>query len=212
MGSRTGKAEIGTLLWIDEQTEAGEVDPWKETADDAIEFADARPSATPTLGEYTAFLHGGIADRGKERYVRLRAWWAGNDPRRTSPEARPLDSCEVENLRAVIGLLDEGKAHKAQDQPFQEAGAYRESSDYLELFRFIRRCPPFAPYNCFLLHVQKPGAGYVAYRRHPPAIPPAVDTESLSVEVIPNTAGPMERELRVAPVDSGDSLRTREGP
>lgn len=133
LGSRTGKAEIGTLLWIDEQTEAGEVDPWKETADDAIEFADARPSATPTLGEYTAFLHGGIADRGKERYVRLRAWWAGNDPRRTSPEARPLDSCEVENLRAVIGLLDEAEANDRimKAEAFRELGEFARAEELL---------------------------------------------------------------------------------
>jgi hypothetical protein len=59
-------------------------------------------------------------------------------------------------------LFDEGKSQKALDELFQEAGAYRKSTDYLELFQFIRRFPSFAPYNGFLLHVQKPGAVYVA--------------------------------------------------
>ena len=54
-------------------------------------------------------------------------------------------------------LLDEGKAQKALDELFQEAGAYRKSNDYLNLFQFIRRFPAFAPYNAFLLQVQKPG-------------------------------------------------------
>jgi hypothetical protein len=69
------------------------------------------------------------------------------------------------NSPETAGLLDEGKAQKALDQLFQNAGAYRKSSDYQELFQFMRKFPAFAPYNCFLLHVQKPGAAYVATAR-----------------------------------------------
>ena len=65
----------------------------------------------------------------------------------------------AENLEE---LFDSGNAKKALDELFQEAGTYRKSSDYFLLFQFIRRFPAYAPYNCFLLHVQKPGAVYVA--------------------------------------------------
>ena len=59
-------------------------------------------------------------------------------------------------------LFEPGKAKKALDELFQEAGAYQQSTDYLALFQYIRRFPAFAPYNGFLLHVQKPGAVYLA--------------------------------------------------
>ncbi len=54
------------------------------------------------------------------------------------------------------------RERKALDELFAQAQAYRSSADYLALLKFIRRFPSFAPYNCFLLHVQKPGAAYVA--------------------------------------------------
>ena len=97
----------GTLLWIDEQEQVGEIDPWASETDDSIRFADARPGLTPTLHEYAEFLGAGVSDRNKERYVRLRVWWAGNDPRREAGTAMQLDSFEAKNLRAFLVLLDE---------------------------------------------------------------------------------------------------------
>ncbi|WP_417909440.1 hypothetical protein [Candidatus Electronema sp. PJ] len=105
----------GALLWIDEQTQVGEIggfdsepnDLDSETTD-AERFADASPALTPTLEDYVGFLKAGVHDKQKERYVRLRAWWAGNDPRRESSyQSTPLDSFEIENLRVFITLLNE---------------------------------------------------------------------------------------------------------
>lgn len=39
---------------------------------------------------------------------------------------------------------------------------YRRSFEYLELLRFMARFRDYAPYNCFLLHMQNPHIGYVA--------------------------------------------------
>ncbi len=50
----------------------------------------------------------------------------------------------------------------ALDQLFGEARAYRSSREYLDLLRFIRRLPRYAPFNCFLLHMQNPGVRHVA--------------------------------------------------
>ena len=97
----------GALLWIKEQTQAGELGGRITGNFDAQQFADAQPALFPTLEDYAEFLKAGIHDKRKERYVRMRAWWTGNDPRREESREMPLDSFEVENLRAFITLLDE---------------------------------------------------------------------------------------------------------
>lgn len=50
----------------------------------------------------------------------------------------------------------------ALDELFHEVGTYRTSRDFEELLNFIKKFPQLAPYNAFLLHVQKPGSQYVA--------------------------------------------------
>lgn len=54
------------------------------------------------------------------------------------------------------------KEVKALDELFHEVGVYRHSKDLKELFDFIKKFPKIAPFNAFLLHIQKPGSQYVA--------------------------------------------------
>ena len=54
------------------------------------------------------------------------------------------------------------KQIKALDELFYEVGVYRHSKDLKELFDFIKKFPKIAPFNAFLLHIQKPGSQYVA--------------------------------------------------
>ena len=68
-----------TLVWIDEQRQLGELDPSEARARDTDRSADARSALTPTLEDYAGFLEAGVSDKEKERYVRIRTWWAGND-------------------------------------------------------------------------------------------------------------------------------------
>lgn len=51
---------------------------------------------------------------------------------------------------------------KALDELFYEVGTYRNSKDLRELLAFIKHFKNLAPYNAFLIHVQKPGSRYVA--------------------------------------------------
>lgn len=51
---------------------------------------------------------------------------------------------------------------KGLDELYREAGKYRNSRELKELFEFIKNFPRIAPYNAFLLHVQRPGCAYVA--------------------------------------------------
>ena len=48
------------------------------------------------------------------------------------------------------------KEVKALDELFHEVGVYRHSKDLKELFDFIKKFPKIAPFNVFLLHIQKP--------------------------------------------------------
>lgn len=96
-----------TLVWIDEQDQVGEIEPWGPRGNAADKFKDARPAAAPTHLEYAAFLSAGVEAGEKERYVRLRAWWAGNDARREGDPVTPMTDVETANLRAFSALLNE---------------------------------------------------------------------------------------------------------
>ncbi len=48
------------------------------------------------------------------------------------------------------------------DELFLKVGLYRHSEELRELFHFIRKFPSLAPYNAFLIHIQKPGCLFVA--------------------------------------------------
>lgn len=51
---------------------------------------------------------------------------------------------------------------KALDQLFLRSRKYRNSKAYLELLQFINRLPSLSPFNAFLIHMQYPGAQFVA--------------------------------------------------
>ena len=57
---------------------------------------------------------------------------------------------------------DEEVALSALDELFESSRTYRTSEQYVELMRFIKRFPKYSPFNCFLLHTQRPSVSYVA--------------------------------------------------
>ena len=46
-----------------------------------------------------------------------------------------------------------------------DAAAYRSSTHYLDLLRFVTRMRRFSPFNALLLHRQKPGLSFAASAR-----------------------------------------------
>jgi hypothetical protein len=50
----------------------------------------------------------------------------------------------------------------ALDKLFQEVQCYQKGQDLQDILKFIKRFKYLAPFNAFLLHVQKPGSRYVA--------------------------------------------------
>ena len=111
-----------TLVWIDEQKQVAEIEPWGARGEATDIFKEARPASAPTLTEFTAFLSAGVEAGGKERYVRLRTWWAGNDARRDGNHVKPLTDVETANLRVFLALLDE----KEDNDRLLKAEALRE--------------------------------------------------------------------------------------
>ena len=101
----------GELVWIDEQEYVGEVELWGQQED----FKDALPYVAPSAHDYFIFFQKGVFDSEKERYLRLRAWWAGNDARREGEAARlfrvmrlqtlmPMQPCLMSPTRMTVSL------------------------------------------------------------------------------------------------------------
>jgi hypothetical protein len=67
----------------------------------------------------------------------------------------------VDNADSVGGFELSG-ARQSLDELFSLARRYRSSAAYYELIRFISRFRSYAPFNAMLVHIQKPGAVYVA--------------------------------------------------
>ena len=62
----------------------------------------------------------------------------------------------------VIPEFDEGSTRRALDELFSLTQQYRSMDAYDGLLRFVARFRFYAPYNAMLVHVQMPGARYVA--------------------------------------------------
>ena len=54
------------------------------------------------------------------------------------------------------------QAVSALDDLFRSTQAYSTSAEFLELMSFIKKFTQYSPFNCFLLHTQKPSVSYVA--------------------------------------------------
>ncbi len=95
-------------VWIDELEQLGEIEPWGKQDG---RFKDAITYELPSLDDYFAILEKGLETPGKERYVRLRAWWAGNDTRRNKETEIHISAREASNLTAFAQMLDESDAN-----------------------------------------------------------------------------------------------------
>jgi hypothetical protein len=57
---------------------------------------------------------------------------------------------------------EKSEVRRALDELFSLARQYNVSADYFALMRFVGAFRDYAPYNAMLVHVQKPGATYIA--------------------------------------------------
>jgi hypothetical protein len=94
---------------------------------------DEKSLADPTFMDYIEFLSTGVFDSEKERYIRLHAWWAGNDLRREGGQASPMTKAEKTNLRVFLPLLDEssGCDRLMKAEGFRELGSFAAAEKLL---------------------------------------------------------------------------------
>jgi hypothetical protein len=127
-------ADLRTWLAENEPTLVGlETFPKADECEITDKFKDAISVEEPTFKDYIDFLSTGVFDREKEQYIRLHAWWAGNDPRRQGGQASPMTQAEKTNLRALLPFLDEpsdgDRLMKAEG--FRELGAFAAAEKLL---------------------------------------------------------------------------------
>lgn len=117
------------LLWLNEQQEIGEI----ECVSKGEEYEDAPYFEELTAAGYFEILKRDLTDKAKVRYLRLRAWWFGNDERRESQEKIPLSEDEVSNLQALAELLDEADSSDRlkKAEIMRELGRFEEASHLL---------------------------------------------------------------------------------
>lgn len=90
------------LLWLDEQPEARNLKWLKKK----VRAGYIKPYLKLGIADYfKALEHRGL-EANKERYLRMRAWWAGNDKRRDTEIMSTLSSREKANLKALEGFMD----------------------------------------------------------------------------------------------------------
>lgn len=102
------------LVWIEEQEQVGMIGGRESLS--TSKFKDADWCETPEAQEYFNYLAQGVVDTRKEKYVRQRAWWAGNDLRREWDEGSRSSYPVDDNFGAEVTL------------PFSTDGAGRSAA------------------------------------------------------------------------------------
>jgi hypothetical protein len=117
-------------LWIDELEELGEIgysENWPPKFKDVIAYK------TPSIDDYVALLDKGVSSQEKERYVRLRLWWAHNDLRRTGATDVPISAREASNMTVFAEMLDEKDTDDLvmKAEVMRELGCFDDARDLL---------------------------------------------------------------------------------
>ena len=109
------------MLWLEEL-------PLKQEVYMPHAIPGAQAYMAPTYSDLIALLNAVALTPEKERYVRIRTWWAGNDRRRDTEIMSTLSTQEKQNLEALKPLLalsnTEGRLMLAEIH--RELGAFQE--------------------------------------------------------------------------------------
>jgi len=92
-----------TPVWLNELEEL----PRQNSGSHEEAYPESPGCQSLEVDDYYAMLTGERLAAEKERYVRLRAWWAGNDLRRGSEAATPLTDREKQNIQALLTFMDD---------------------------------------------------------------------------------------------------------
>ena len=120
-----------SLVWIDELPIIYDPrDPDSSGHDN--NFSEALPASNPTLHDYLNFLSQGVSDE-QVHYVRIHAWWTGNDRRRQEGSFVDLSEPETDNLLTLVSLLDETNENERimKAEGFRELGGFSIAQELL---------------------------------------------------------------------------------
>lgn len=117
------------LLWIDEQEQVGIIDRWGERDN----FIGSQSYDIPSVDDHFTLLEKGNSNTKKEKYLRMRAWWAGNDERRESQVKCPLSDKEIKNLQMLADMLVETNSNDRllKAEIMRELGRFDNAIDLL---------------------------------------------------------------------------------
>jgi len=85
----------------------------------------------PTFDTFLSVLSSGVDASKKERYLRLKAWWKGNDSRRNEPIE--MSERERDNALALAKLMDETNSNDV----IMKAEIYREAKEFEKAMALI---------------------------------------------------------------------------
>ena len=112
------------FIWIDELQKVFESEQYAELDN---EYADALGYIILSHADYLAFIDQcSEMSAEKECFVRMRAWWRGNDSRRQGGELMPLTSDECENLRCLLRFMDQSDGNDR----LMSAEIYRQLAEF----------------------------------------------------------------------------------
>jgi hypothetical protein len=122
----------GILFWSDECEEIGQLD-FFSGGSEKPEWKDLDYAEEPSEDDYNAALHSGVASTPeKERYIRMRLWWRGNDHIRRGDNTE-LSEAHLENLRRFEAILSE----EDDNQRLMKAEVLRQLSRYDEALHLL---------------------------------------------------------------------------
>jgi hypothetical protein len=121
------------LFWRNQCKEIGEIDFWSNDAANP-EWNDLPEVEEPNETDYLAALNSPLSKpKSKEKYIRMRLWWLGNDPIRRDKTITLSDSHQVNMLHLLTLLKD-----KTCEELLMKAEILRELSRFDEALLLLQ--------------------------------------------------------------------------
>lgn len=118
--------QCSSLVWL---AELQEIEASDYNNKDIVNKVEQHVIA-PSFDDYFSFLEMGCLEPTKELYLRIRAWWAGNDSRRRGDADKPLSEREIINLTMLAEILDvaDDDCRIMKAEIFRELGRFKDAN------------------------------------------------------------------------------------
>ncbi len=145
------------FLWLEDLEAIGEHDPFASNISEDFELYDEL-----VREEYLAEANTKQQSLKREKYLRVSAWWMGNDERRQGSQDKPLSEVERENLIALADLCGETPNDRVMKaEIFRELGDFPRAIDILgkikddDLMWVVKSIQALADHKVSMVHELK---------------------------------------------------------